>query len=1033
MLSSSSQSRSARVRKATLRAFARLWRDEEGQSLVFGIISVFLILLFGAMVVAVGRVSARRIQMQFAADSSAYSASLVESECLNSIATLNTGMAQVRARSLRLVADVNSYGVLSELRDQVMGLGDTMASALNEQIAGLTAQLDSETDPERRAAIERQIQVLTDRLESMHEGGEMSEPLLTATDEAFWRQQIDVLQAALAVATDELTRADLQDQIAYCEQMLGGLQGAGGGDPDWVQAIVGMDRPDLEYADAYARAAEWQDAANAWLREMSRLEYSISIIAPYQSADTAYRTASENGAEYTSIFPATRWLPRRNAYLSLEVQRLGEGWWRVWDGSHTMEVEAQDCRTCTQCPSCGRCTGCWLVSWLSGATEQGRYRVCQLEGDRWFFEDMISAEVACIQQVEEFHVVTWGPEGVEVQYHDEYTPRWIEVINTRGSWPRNTMFIRNVDGVVETANYQWDAELEKWLLPEESDFLPLPAPGAMVDGVRVSVTLDPVIQLPGRAVLRTLEPPYVELLDLGGNPWGRAYLDRGTRFWTIMNSTEVWVENDDFHLRRRGEYIYRSGADGRWRSHFDPVEEYWWQHRLSLLEPSRWEYEYMEFGARLQRERNMFRLLAQRDVEPDSPPPDQSSPALSMPTWAYEPTYNPAGWLDPATGSLVREFSGSPIGNTYKYYQVRPCWDPFDTNFGTEEPDGKWWFDYNGDGVQDEGETMDCPTCGGKGYVVVEPSAVFGRLGQAARTESNPRRPAVRPDDFQQAYLNPQHMPLVLSEDFFKYGLTCGVWHRRESHFGTAPGRTGDLERPVEYLLHDPEPGLKGLMRGQPATTARQRGERLMPPWGYFAVAAARPKLERPGEAASSDSLRAGGYFADADARRIWVAEDFDNLYVRDYSGGWSSWDAGLIALSRQVLDEDVMLQQTIQAQTGTGWLMERIAMGSPGGLVRSLHQQWWPNQPHYGTTAGWATDLYGGYLQSYPPEWVRRDLTRLMRPRQPTPVMGRHYTDQEGLLRDPLVEYLGTRPFGPQPTGSQLDYGQLDERSVVH
>lgn len=1033
--------------KFLLARLTALRRDEDGQSLVFGVLSAFLMLFFGAMIIAVGRVSTRRIQMQFAADTAAYSASLVESECLNAIGLLNTGMAQVRGRALRYVADVNAYGVLAEMRDEVLSLPEKLESTR----ADLGAMLAAETDPDRRSQLEHLIL----RLDALHSDSDPDNDLLSMAGETFWTQQLAVLAPELAAETRSDRRTWLQQQIDYCEDMRAGLHINGdpaqplletiGSDPLWLQETVGMDRAHELYAEAYGRARDWRDTSNEWLQEMSRLEYTVSILAPYLSAETAYRISQENGAEYASIFPCSRWLPRENAYVSLDVYRLGPEWWRVEGDDRAMEVRAQDCDVCERCPACGACTRCWLISWFNGLSQAGRYRVCQLEDRRWYFKDLLRDEDACIQQYVDFHIVTWGPSGAKVIVHDEYDPYWLEIINTNSdNWPQNTIFVRTVDGVVEQARYQWDEDAQEWVMPTEDDFVPLPSVTVELDGVRISVTIDPVIPLPGseggQAVIRTLHPPSIEFRDIEGNVWGRAHLDDTTSFWTVINGIEASVHNDDFHLRHRGQTIHRGQADGRWRTHFDPVDEYWWQHRLTEVETEHWEYEYMEFGARLAPERNMARLLAHRDVDGPAGLLGEVAGAWHLPSWAYDGELNPAGWLDPSGGAPVRETPEGSLGNTYKYYQARATrrFDPLDSHGNTEDADGVWWFDFNHDGDQDEGETLISPFGDGLGYVLMEPSDVFGREGLDVRDDTHVHRGNIREVDYQEADFEPERMPLVLTEEFFKYGFTAGVWRRSMSHFPRgedgAPATTGSVpQRPVEYLLHDPEPGFKGIMRGTAGSTPRERGERVPPAWGYFAVSAARPRLNRPGASGDWGGLKQGAYFEDVEERESWLENNLNNLYLKEGPTGWTHWDSRLVALDRQVLDEDVMLDHTTAYETGMGWLMKRIAFGSPGGLIRSRHVPWRPGEPTHGISEGWTSDIFGSYKQSYPPAWVRRDLTSRMRPRRPTPVMGRPYLDADGLRRDPLTEYLGDRAPGYYQTGGQLDYNDLDSDSVFH
>jgi hypothetical protein len=112
---------------------------------------------------------------------------------------------------------------------------------------------------------------------------------------------------------------------------------------------------------------------------------------------------------------------------------------------------------------------------------------------------------------------------------------------------------------------------------------------------------------------------------------------------------------------------------------------------------------------------------------------------------------------------------------------------------------------------------------------------------------------------------------------------------------------------------------------------------------------------------------------------------------------------------------------------------MKRIAFGSPGGLIRSRHVPWRPGEPTHGISEGWSRDIFGSYTQSYPPTWVRRDLTQRLRPRRPAPQMGRPYVDVDGALRDPFAEYLAGRQPGYYDAGQQMDYNALDSDSVFH
>jgi hypothetical protein len=88
--------------------------------------------------------------------------------------------------------------------------------------------------------------------------------------------------------------------------------------------------------------------------------------------------------------------------------------------------------------------------------------------------------------------------------------------------------------------------------------------------------------------------------------------------------------------------------------------------------------------------------------------------------------------------------------------------------------------------------------------------------------------------------------------------------------------------------------------------------------------------------------------------------------------------------------------------------------------------------ETHYGDVTGWVRNVYGDYDPTYPPEWVKRDLTESLRPRLPFPAMGLPYT-QEGVLRDPFIEYLSRLQQGQRGRGGQLDYNLLDDHTVAH
>ncbi|MFW5923872.1 MAG: hypothetical protein ACOCSQ_05775, partial [Planctomycetota bacterium] len=576
-------------------------------------------------------------------------------------------------------------------------------------------------------------------------------------------------------------------------------------------------------------------------------------------------------------------------------------------------------------------------------------------------------------------------------------------------------------GQVQVAEYQWDDSTDEWVMPDEDDFEPISGTQVSVGGVRVGVTLDPVIPLPGQAEVRRLIPPVFILRDAAGDRWGTVELRDTTRIRAKINGVKVRIREGSATLWRRSQHrLSTENTRGRWHSHFDRREQYWWQHRLLPQDPPsaswdrEWLYQYETFGTRLRREDNMARMMGIAGADPDMvdsmgyTEDVRHSGALNsawtrtnnLPQWAHDPGEGESeGWLNVKSGERGGEV----------YQQVREC-----------------WYQLCQDGTLPNGE--ECPVCGGDERVTTTSSDVEERYGRIHRSEPEPSTDK----DYLDASFDATARPLVLTEDFFRFGLTVGVWHRPESHF--TGDDSGPPERPVEYLLHDPQPGMKGLVRGTDRQSARERGERVMPKWGYFAVAGARPRLNDAGGPVDDGGIKHGAYFRDPNMREEWLEDNKHNLYSWGGSGEWSYWDARLFPVSEQVLDFDIEQQLDVGPETGTGWLMRRIAYGAPGGrIARDFPREF--NEPgqKFVDYPGWATDVYGGQCDDYTPEAVRKNLLERMKPRRTDAGQRVPYVDDEGLYRDPFVEELGTRSPGDRPEGRPLDYNLLDDEDVTH
>lgn len=1002
------------MRGGVIERLRRLPGDEEGQSLIFGVLSIFIVLFFVSMILNVGEVTTRRMQLQLAADSASYSSAALQAQILNSLTVVNSAMAQVRARSLRYAVDVNAYGVLAELRDRYLGTSENADTALAQeattvqsQLTGLQQQLAAAAaaappDPNLIAQIQGQIQVAQARLSqlttarlALHQNGDLNGPLIQP-------------------------------------------------DPARLTEVVGLDGADALYAEAYQRAQEWLPAGSDWVTELSRLEYTIAILAPRLAGEAAYEMAKSNGAKYVNVFPSQRWHPRGEAYDAWNCEKLGDQWWRLSHVGGGTVIEARqepggDCRSCGQCGN-ARPVSCWSFNVIDGPSVQLNYRLCDLgtnaNGERnWMVENLASQgadRITCITQHKELVVVRWGPQGLTADVLPGTDPKVYMISNDNGIPPENTIFVRTKDGKVQQATYKKDGN-GNWIrpleYPDDADFADVGVTRMKLGGVDFNVNFDPYYALPGSAKIWITQPPWFERSWRGEDGTTRSIridFSNPIAMSASLGGLSFWVREDRFGFGRRGHILTMGDADGIPRKFFDRSEEYWWEHQLTATGTDQWLYEYKEFGALLEPETNIARLMAMRDVDraglPDPAVNEWSDPE-AVPSWAYDPQANDAGWLNAWTGKLQANSgaAGVPAAESqYAYYQKRPCWDMMDTKNGTVAPDGLWDLtDANGNTVQ-----IECPTCKGRGYVVVGASDVFGRHGRLSRSDPDPilprpGQPAQGPqaDDYQEANLDLARRPLVLSTEFFKFGVTVGTWRSREDDFKDAAGspvQTGTLEQ----LLHDPRGGLKGLWTAQDQQAADSKPV-YYPEWGYFAVSAARVRLrDGSNDPAFLETCR----FEDPAARERWVKDNLYNLYLiarpgTDGSSINNYWSARLISLDRQIITEDVVLGPGEPAQTGTAWLLSLIARGSPRSGEQTMD---WP--------AGW-TDGWDGRDV---PE-VRQLLTTRLRPRRPYPNLARPYLDSEGGLRDPFTDRLVSEPRSDRRLGGQLNYDQLDSENVKH
>lgn len=285
------------------------------------------------------------------------------------------------------------------------------------------------------------------------------------------------------------------------------------------------------------------------------------------------------------------------------------------------------------------------------------------------------------------------------------------------------------------------------------------------------------------------------------------------RILSHFGPVAVRVEDDEASLNG----LSTSNADCKWHRLWDDST----RHRLCELGPTTWEYEFQRNSSYLF-EDDMLSFSMKHAMGDNDPVYDFASGA--EPEWAK--------WFSPVLGRS---------SDAAFLHQTRPCWNSADADR---------------DGFND-GTSIPCPICGsarygsdvdgdGKREVRVHQLQTFVRQGN----------PGFDTPDRQRVDLSKFEMPLVLVEDFFKFGITVAV-----------TSRTPQL--PIfSSIFEDPRSGA-------------------------FAIASAR--------AGFWDESR-GKYvyaFESIDDREQWIENSLANLYE-------PTWMAKLFPIAAQIKDEDI-------------------------------------------------------------------------------------------------------------------------------
>jgi len=91
--------------KAANRAVVRLWKDESGVVLALTVIVFLTLFMMACSVFAVGETIRQRIELQNAADAAAYSAAIVQADCVSRVAAVNRAMSWTYVQMVRQEMD----------------------------------------------------------------------------------------------------------------------------------------------------------------------------------------------------------------------------------------------------------------------------------------------------------------------------------------------------------------------------------------------------------------------------------------------------------------------------------------------------------------------------------------------------------------------------------------------------------------------------------------------------------------------------------------------------------------------------------------------------------------------------------------------------------------------------------------------------------------------------------------------------------------------------------------------------------------
>ena len=645
---------------------------------------------------------------------------------------------------------------------------------------------------------------------------------------------------------------------------------------------------------AWLLAQQALPQAKSWMVQLSQTENAIAILTPRLLAEEMFATATRAGGERLSVFPAQRLFPYPESSVSYSIEQLGNGWriTNLTSGSNEMiQVTLEN--------------GDWHILYsLEGITET-EVVITQEAPNRWkisFYDHGVLTQEIYLVKTDDLGWVVWGR---TVDPNGDSTPLpniTFEAVDMDGDGVNEGTRV-TCNGISQVFMRGPNGDLYLWN-NNTSAYENMTSSETEIAGVRVRMNVTNVINFPGGASATIGDPTHVTI--------GRAHitLSDPPTISTGLGPVQISVRGFDpnsFGISVGGFSLTQGDADGRWRKWSNPNEEVWSRHQLTEVVPEhgglkQWQYDHETSGAMLSQERNMIRYVYNHAFA------DRGIPLNALPAWT--------AWFDPLSGRprqpMWRHTYPIPLGleiihpNNQNpppedvYYQTAPCRsslmggcggtgivavlnDPNDPTRGThlERCPVCHGIDHDGvDGTDIRIFLADIPNGRVIPWAGPDPAAYNDYITDGL--------PGVRDTDYLDSRVHlpvaygipaPAGYPLVLTDEFFKYGVNVGAW------------KSPDI--PMLFP------------------------QALQPAWGYVAISSARVGVPEAG----------GGLRYQFDSkldRAAWVEQDPSNLYLAGVTARlYPSRDQ----MQDYDLDEDILQGTaiTVESENALSYLWDAI------------------------------------------------------------------------------------------------------------